>query len=398
MRSLTPCAAGPATRLALVALAWLAAGGGTVGPAVAQDPPEAGRARLWLPQVRSGAWYDGTLTFAVIGDYGVCATGPEACATQTRVADLVKGWSPRFVVTTGDNNYPRGRSDTWEENTRPYATFIPDRFEPAVGNHDYLCSQCPEAGFVALFRRPLVRELARPDELAPLVRLFFLDSNAADPDADTGVRQKAAARQPLAAQRAWLESGLRRLDACWKLVVLHHPPYSSTVEPGSNAALQSAAGWTYRQWGADLVLSGHAHVYERIVRPGGFAYVVNGAGGGVLDPFAAVPVAGSVRRINDAHGALRVQADARRLELEFWTVAAAGSDAPPTLRDSHVIERDCNAPAAVPAAAPRATAQPGARSQSRSPSPPAGPRRRAKAATRSAMSASSRQKLEIWER
>src|SRR5215813_1931282 len=44
---------------------------------------------------------DARIRFAVIGDYG--SAGPDEAA----VARLVRGWTPDFVVTTGDNNYPR---------------------------------------------------------------------------------------------------------------------------------------------------------------------------------------------------------------------------------------------------------------------------------------------------
>jgi hypothetical protein len=46
------------------------------------------------------------IRFAVIGDYG--SAGPE----EADVADLINSWSPDFVITTGDNNYPNGSEET----------------------------------------------------------------------------------------------------------------------------------------------------------------------------------------------------------------------------------------------------------------------------------------------
>ena len=34
--------------------------------------------------------------------------------------------------------------------------------------------------------------------------------------------------------------------------------------------------WPFKDWGADLVLSGHSHAYERL-HVGGLTYIVNGA-------------------------------------------------------------------------------------------------------------------------
>jgi len=94
-------------------------------------------------------------------------------------------------------------------------------------------------------------------------------------------------------------------------VYFHHPPYSSGTTHGSSVWMQ----WPYRQWGADVVLSGHEHHYERLVVDG-LHYVVNGAGGKSLYPFGP-PIAGSQVRYNDDYGALRVEASTSSLTFQF---------------------------------------------------------------------------------
>ena len=60
-----------------------------------------------------------SVRLAVIGDYG---SGNSAAAD---VAGLVKSWSPDFVVTTGDNNYPDGAAETIDRNIGQfYSDFI----------------------------------------------------------------------------------------------------------------------------------------------------------------------------------------------------------------------------------------------------------------------------------
>lgn len=348
-----------ALSLALGAALHVAGAAGTTAPTLpprsarppspsmahAAAPPLAIKARLYLPTLQRHVAFDGAVTFAVIGDFGWCAMGgDDACAPETRVAEMVKGWDPAFIVTTGDNNYPRGKWDTWQRNTEPYRAYIPDRFEPAIGNHDYICSQCPDLAFRTNFQRDLTRQFAKPDERNPLLRFFMIDSNAADPDPAIPAREKAAERSPLADQRDWLEHGLAERTACWRLVVMHHPPYSSSLDPGSNRTMSSASGWNYRQWGADVVLAGHAHNYERILRPDGFAYIVDGAGGAPIEALPEFGVQGSVARVSDANGAIRGYADAHELVLEFYTIDVADPTAPPRLRDVHRVARDCNAP------------------------------------------------------
>ena len=59
--------------------------------------------------------------------------------------------------------------------------------------------------------------------------------------------------------------------------------------------------WPFAQWGADAVMSGHAHDYERIVRDG-IVYFVNGLGGASRYSFGT-PVTGSAVRYNAEGGA-----------------------------------------------------------------------------------------------
>src|SRR5439155_13580427 len=84
--------------------------------------------------------------FAVISDFS-----SDLQTTPTRdVANLVKSWSPDFVATIGDNNYPDGASSTIDDNVGQwYHQFISpylgsygggagsNQFWPTIGNHDY---------------------------------------------------------------------------------------------------------------------------------------------------------------------------------------------------------------------------------------------------------------------
>jgi hypothetical protein len=56
----------------------------------------------------------------------------------------------------------------------------------------------------------------------------------------------------------------------------------------------------YALWGADLVLSGHDHIYERLERDG-ITYVVSGLGGKSIRGIRNIE-SGSVVRYNDDYG------------------------------------------------------------------------------------------------
>ena len=124
------------------------------------------------------------------------------------------------------------------------------------------------------------------------VHLFALDSDPNEPDGITST----------SVQAEWLRTGLAASTAPWKLVFLHHPPYSSAAVHGSTPELQ----WPFGAWGATAVLAGHDHTYERLVVDG-LPYFVNGIGGAALYGMGT-PLPGSQVRFNADYGAMLIEA------------------------------------------------------------------------------------------
>jgi hypothetical protein len=263
--------------------------------------------------------------FAVIGDYGT-GTPPEG-----DVARLVKSWRPGFVVTTGDNNYPEGGADTiddrigrfWSEFIAPYRGqhgpgAAENAFFPVLGNHDW-GSSGPLA-YLDYFTLPGNERTY--DVAKGAVHLFAVDSDPREPDGvDAG-----------SPQARWLCDALAASTARWKLVFLHHPPWSSGRH-GPNDWTQ----WSFAACGAHAVFSGHDHHYERISRDG-IVYFVNGAGGADLYAIRRIPVTGSRARFDGEFGAQLVEADARTLLVRFyarsgelvdWVALGDGAGEPP---------------------------------------------------------------------
>ena len=267
--------------------------------------PDGGCGAAPGPVLEPGAGQGGPTRVAAIGDYGYA--GPD----EQAVADLVKAWRPELIITLGDNNYPLGGADTIDLNIglfyhdyiAPYVGRFGcggprNRFLPSLGNHDWMT---PDA-------RPYLDYFALPgneryyDVAWGFVHLFALDSDPNEPD---GISADSI-------QAAWLRGRLEAAKERWKIVYLHHAPYSSGPH-GGTAALR----WPYKQWGADLVLAGHDHDYERFSIDG-LPYIVNGLGGAVFYPLGT-PTDGSVARFNDAAGALFIEADASTLRARFQT-------------------------------------------------------------------------------
>lgn len=122
----------------------------------------------------------------------------------------------------------------------------------------------------------------------------------------------------------WLSNRLAASPAPWKLVATHHAPYSSS---GSAAA----ARWPYAEWGADIVLAGHSHNYERIEQDG-FVYIVNGVGGAPLLGIDS-PMPGSRVHFDDRYGAMLAIANEQEITFEFYSTEDA------VVRDRFSLQR-----------------------------------------------------------
>ncbi len=250
-----------------------------------------------------------SIRFAVIGDYG------SASQNELAVANLVKSWNPSFIITTGDNNYWDGAAATIDQNIgQYYHDFIYpymgsygagapiNRFFPSLGNHDL---DNPDGANPYLNYFTLPGNERYYDFVWGPVHFYALNSDPREPDGVTST----------STQGRWLQSALASSGSCWVLVYFHPSAFSSG-EFGTNVWMQ----WPFQAWGADAVLAGHSHYYERIIRDG-FPYFVNGLGGNyVIHQFYETPTAGSQVRYNANFGAMRVIATRTTILYEFIAI------------------------------------------------------------------------------
>jgi tartrate-resistant acid phosphatase type 5 len=219
------------------------------------------------------------------------------------------------IVTAGDNNYMDGAAETIDANIGQYyhaylAPYIgsygagaaENRFFPALGNHDwYTPGAQPYFDYFTLPGNERYYTVRRGP-----IEFFILDTNRNEPDGYAADSTQAQ----------WLRDQLAALEAPWQIVVMHYPPYSSSARHGSDRKVQ----WPYAVWGADAVIAGHDHLYER-VQANGLPYFVNGAGGKDLYPFKPWPVPGSVVRYNQDYGAQLINATTQCLNISFFSRA-----------------------------------------------------------------------------
>ncbi len=267
---------------------------------------------------------DATVTFAVIGDYGVHD------AHERAVARSVASWDPSFVITTGDGYYsPAGGTGTgkYDRSTGAYycrwlkgisttgkscaiGNAAVNAFFPCLGNHDYSDATPSPSTYLKYFRLPGagLKNTSGNERYYDFVRgpvhFFVLNSNSAEP---AGTSAKSV-------QGRWLRTRLAASTSRWNVVYEHHPPYSSDSVHGSSGYMR----WPFASWGADIVFSGHSHTYERVMRDG-IAYFVNGLGGAARYGFTT-PVKGSAARYRSDWGAQKVTVTGKTLDVRFYNV------------------------------------------------------------------------------
>lgn len=247
--------------------------------------------------------------FAVIGDYGTNTTA------ELQVSQLVKSWRPEFIVTCGDNNYPSGSASTIDANIgKYYHEFIYNyagsygsgssslRFIPSPGNHDWGNLTNNPTGldpYLAYFTLPGNERYFTVRKGS--VEIFILDSDVNEPDGRTSN----------SVQSQWCQAALGASTATYKLVIFHHPAYSSGAH-GSSTFMR----WPFEAWGATAVLQGHDHMYERL-QVGGIPYFVNGSGGQGLYNWGTI-LPESQYRYNADFGAMRVTATWKGITFRFY--------------------------------------------------------------------------------
>jgi len=287
----------PRAWFALMALAVLVATGWYF-----RDDIQGQWLRIMLPRVALPE--QGTLRFAVIGDYG------SGTSNERDVAIMIDSWAPALIATVGDNNYPAGAAETIDQNIGQFfhAYIAPykgkfgkgapvNRFFPIPGHRDW---DSPNG------LKPYLDYFSLPgneryyDFASGPVHFFMLDSDEREPDGAS----------PASTQGRWLRQRLGESKAPWKLVFAHHAPYTSHAVPDVEHMR-----WPFKEWGADAVLSGFFHVYERLLVEG-IPYFVNGTGGLWVSDFGEVDPR-SQFRYRAEFGAMLVDASPSRIVFRF---------------------------------------------------------------------------------
>ena len=250
-----------------------------------------------LPMARTLAAPADSLHVIAVADTGSGdGRGQQAVADQMAARQRERPLD--LVILAGDNIYPDG------DLARISPTFlVPYRallqadvpFHAVLGNHDIRTGNGdPQVRYPLFGMKGRWYALRRgPAEF------FFLDTNV---NADW---QR---------QLPWLRTALAASSAPWKVVVGHHPIFSSGLY-GDDPQAQARLIPLFRRYGVQLYINGHEHHYERTQTLRGTTYLIVGGGGASLRPVVAN--SNSVVALS-VHSFAELDFSPTRLRLRGW--------------------------------------------------------------------------------
>lgn len=205
-------------------------------------------------------------TFVGAGDIAYCV-GKEG--ETARLLDSIPG----TVFTLGDNVYPRGTAEQFTKCYTPTWGRHLSRTLATIGNHDFdEAGGGPYYSYFGASAGPAMRGYYSTE--VGSWHVISLNSNV-----------PAGAGSP---QYEWLKADLAASAASCTLAMWHHPLFSSG--PSGGAVYMRDAWRLLQQHGADIVLNGHDHDYERFAPqdvtghadPRGMRQFIVGTGGASL--------------------------------------------------------------------------------------------------------------------
>ena len=247
------------------------------------------------------------------GDIAVCgSTGDDA---TSNILVTTSG----TVFTLGDNAYPNGSATDYANCYDASWGRVKSRTMPTPGNHEYQTAGA--AGYFSYFGS------AAGDPSTGYYsydlgawHIVVLNSNSAC----TTISCAATS-----AQVQWLKADLAASTKSCTLAYWHHPRFNSGAEHGNLTAVGPFWDALYAA-GAEIVLNGHEHLYERfapqtpnaVADPNGIRQFTVGTGGAALYSFGAIQP-NSERRDNTSMGVLKLTLKSGGYDWQF--IPATGS-------------------------------------------------------------------------
>lgn len=247
----------------------------------------------------------------------VITAAGDICGDCEPTARLVETIAPTYALTLGDNQYPDGALPQFlADYDLSWGRFRSETY-PAPGNHDWHAANAQ--GY-----RDYFGARANPDGDGNTWYSFNVSNwHIISLDSDCGEVGGCGVGSP---QYDWLKADLAADIHQCTLAYWHHPRFSSGTNHGGSTAVQPFWELLYDD-GAEIVLSGHEHNYERFAPqsptgsadPNGITEFVVGTGGAGHYPFGT-PEPNSLIRDAATFGVLKLVLHPSSYDFQFVPV------------------------------------------------------------------------------
>jgi hypothetical protein len=188
-----------------------------------------------------------TVTIAAAGDISDTSIG-----AQKATSDLIYNKGFDAVLLLGDNQYPTGAAPDYASYFDPTWGRFKSLLRPTPGNHDYYTPAA--TGYFAYFGT----KAGEPDKGYYSYNLGAWHVIALN----TNSSCREVPCNEASAQIAWLKADLQRNATKCTLAYWHHPRFNSGAQHGDFTRAHAIWNALYAA-GAEVVLNGHEHIYER---------------------------------------------------------------------------------------------------------------------------------------
>ncbi len=235
----------------------------------------------------------GALSFLVMGDWGRNGEDHQTLVAKQmgKTADALK---PSFIVSTGDNFYPKGVVSEKDplfffsfENI--YTAFsLQWDWYLILGNHDYLGKPDAQVKYSEISRRWKMparfysKNFSINNDSSQQVLILFIDTNPLIPQFYSNTEYGPNVRATdSSAQKKWIETALANASSNvkWKIVVGHHPMYTggSRTEGYDTRAIRNTLKPVFDKYKVDAYISGHEHSLQHLKASGSTHHFISGS-------------------------------------------------------------------------------------------------------------------------
>ncbi len=231
-------------------------------------------------QIETWATLQANIRFLVLWDWG-----RKWLKHQVKVAKSMSNYSADhpidFVITTGDNFYETWVSSTQDKHWKKSFTDVYSQLNfrwlpawyPVLWNHDHLWNIDAEIAYSQInptWKMEAVHytktvEFWKNKKKALFV---FIDTTPFD-----GGKKKS-----IDAEKSWLTEALANSDADWKIVIWHHPPFTTGLRKWKLKHIQKILEPIFKKYNVDISLSWHEHDLQYQKPEWKTHYFVSGAG------------------------------------------------------------------------------------------------------------------------